>query len=83
MKERVLIFIAIVAGVISGGLFLLLNAYIEVSPRTIAFASASVGATTTFAVEGILRGEPFRDVLLRKMFPSIACFTIAYYLIWR
>ena len=73
---------ALLAGAISGGLFLLLNTYIEASPRTIAFASASVGATTAFAVEGILRGEPFRDVLLRKMFPSIACFTIAYYLVW-
>ncbi|WP_192893816.1 hypothetical protein [Methanofervidicoccus abyssi] len=78
-----LILVALIAGTVSGLTFLLLSYVIglNLSRFALRFSAVAVGISVAFAVEGILRKEPLKHILL-KIFLTLIGVAIAYCFIW-
>ena len=74
---------ALLAGVISGVTALLLSsvANIEIPYCTKISIPVFIGVSVALGIEGALRREKLRDILLRKIIPAIIGMTIALYFI--
>ena len=75
--------IALLAGVISGVTALLLSsvADIEIPYCTKISIPVFIGISVALGIEGALRREKLRDILLKKIVPTIVGMTIALYFI--
>lgn len=74
---------ALVAGVIAGITALLfwnvINVQIPYCLRI--FLPSSTGLCVALMIEGVLRGESWKSILLRKVIPALIGLSIAYYFI--
>jgi hypothetical protein len=75
--------IALLAGVVAGVTYLLLWNILNLQiPHCLKlFLPASIGLCVALGIEGVLKGEDLRSILLRKIAVAIVGFSIAYYLI--
>ena len=85
VKELIILaLLALLAGVIAGCVYLSLSSIhgIKVLRLAVSFSSTTIGVVTALAVDGVLKGCSFRDIMLKRVFPAIVGVAIAYYLIW-
>ena len=83
MKKLILVLVALIAGTVSGLTSLLLFYVIglNLSRFALRFSAVAVGISVAFAVEGVLRKEPFKHISL-KIFLTLIGVAIAYCFIW-
>ncbi len=85
VKElTILALLALLAGVIAGCVYLSLSSIlgIKFSKLAISFSSLAIGVAIALAVEGVLKGYSFKDIMLKRVFPAIVGIAIAYCFIW-
>jgi len=82
-----IVLMALLAGVVSYITYITLfsligNPFGKWIRKVLTLFSVSMGITVAFAVEGVLRGEKFKDILLRRIVPAIIGMSLAYYFVW-
>ncbi len=75
-----LVLILLLAGTVSGltYLFLANTLNLKLSKVFVSWSSASVGVSVALGVEGALKKERPKDVLLRRVIPAVVGMSIAY-----
>ena len=74
------LFAGIIAGLTCAFLAGILN--LNLPKGLIGWLLASIGITVAFSVEGVLKKEKPKDIILKRTIPALIGISITYYLIW-
>lgn len=68
----------LLAGVVAGIAAIILSSFINMPYKIVAFLSCAIGISTAFIVEGKLKNESLKSVVLMSVIPALIGLAIAF-----